>query len=336
VRTISFAEFMEVALYDPARGFYGANGAAGRRVDFLTSVEVGPLFGAVIARAIDSWWDGLGRPDPFIVVEAGAGRGYLAESILGASPRCADALRYAAVERSVRLRDAHPAGVTSLADLPAEPFAGVILCNELLDNLAFALVERSDDGWMEVRVGQDEEGTLVEQLESAEAHLSALAAQLAPGAPAGGRIPIQAEAGGWVAQALDLLVRGRLVVIDYAVPSTAELASRPWTEWLRTYTAHRRGGHPLEAPGHQDITTEVCVDQLALAARPPDRDRSQAAFLRAHGIDEFWDDARRRWHAGAAKGDLEAFRARSAISEAAALTDPASLGGFRVLEWVQR
>ena len=326
---------MEVALYDPVRGFYGANGAAGRRGDFLTSVEVGPLFGAVIARALDTWWDGLGRPDPYIVVEAGAGSGALAESVLGAHPRCHEAMRYVAVERSARLRAAHEGkSFASRADLPAEPFAGVVIANELLDNLTFDLVERTDAGWCEVRVGQTPAGDLEEILEPAQPDQTARADALAPAASGGARIPLQTGAVHWLKAALDLLVRGRVVAFDYAVPSTSELARRPWTDWLRTYAGHRRGGHPLEGPGAQDITAEVCVDQLAAAVRPPDRDRSQAAFLRAHGIDEFWDDARRRWHASAARGDLEAFRARSTVSEAAALTDTEGLGGFRALEWV--
>ena len=326
---------MEVALYDPARGFYGANGSAGRRGDFLTSPEVGPLFGAVLARALDNWWDGLGRPDPYIVVEAGAGRGTLAESVLGAQPRCSAALRYVAVERSARLREHHVGKeFASAAEMPTEPFAGAIIANELLDNLVFDLLERVDLGWAEVRVGQAPDGQLVEVLAPPDSALADAAERLAPGAPTGARIPIQRAAAEWVAGGLDLLVRGRLVAFDYAVPSTSELSRRPWSEWVRTYSAHRRGGHPLEAPGEQDITVEVCVDQLAHGARPPDRDRSQAAFLRAHGIDEFWEDARRRWHAGAAKGDLEAFRARSAVTEAAALTDTEGLGGFRALEWV--
>ena len=59
---LPFSVFMEAALYDPTDGFYAAGGrAGGRSGDFLTSPEVGPLFGAVLARAIDTWWDGA-RP----------------------------------------------------------------------------------------------------------------------------------------------------------------------------------------------------------------------------------------------------------------------------------
>ena len=65
---VPFSEVMEAALYDPDHGFYASGGVAGRRGDFITSPEVGPLFGAVVARALDSWWGAARRPDPFVVV----------------------------------------------------------------------------------------------------------------------------------------------------------------------------------------------------------------------------------------------------------------------------
>jgi SAM-dependent MidA family methyltransferase len=124
---------------------------------------------------------------------------------------------------------------------------------------------------------------------------------------------------------------GRVVAIDYA-STTASMAARPSTEWLRTYRAHQRGAALLDDLGVQDITVEVAVDQLG-HVRPPDDDRSQAAFLRAHGIDELVAEGRATWTERAAVGDLAAVRARSRVSEADALLDPTGLGAFRVLEW---
>ena len=123
------------------------------------------------------------------------------------------------------------------------------------------------------------------------------------------------------------------MVIDFA-STTAALADRPWMDWVRTYRAHARGGHPLEELGIQDITVEVAIDQLA-AVRPPDEVRSQAQFLAAHGLDDLVDEGRRTWRERAAEGDLEAMRGRSRVTEAEALTDPSGLGAFRVLEWTQ-
>jgi SAM-dependent MidA family methyltransferase len=360
---LPFDEVMALALYDEAHGFYATGGGAGRRGDFLTSPEVGPLFGAVLARALDAWWDELGRPDPFTVVEAGAGRGALAIAVRAARPACLAALTYVLVERSAALRarqgehlpvvEPHvalppgPAGggdgsggggdaggprFVGLADLPAVPVVGVVLANELLDNLPVRLLERRGGAWCEVRVGltDDEDGLREVPVPAGDA-LAAEADRLVPDAPDGARLPIQHTAVDWVRRALGILARGRLVVIDYA-SSTPELARRPAHEWLRTYRGHARGGPPLRHLGAQDITCEVCVDQLA-RVRAPDRDRTQAAFLDTHGMAELVEEGRRTWRERSGPPDLAALRARSRVSEAEALRDPRGLGAFRVLEW---
>ena len=319
----------------------------------------------MLAGAIDRWWDDLGEPDPFVVVEAGAGAGVLAHAVLGAQPRCRMALRYVLVERSPVLRarqqerlelelpafalgpvvaadnddeddqEGRPVAaagplVTALAELPSQPFPGVVLANELLDNLPFNLLERQESGWAEIRVGEHA-GTLAEVTVPAVPALTAMAERVAPDAPLGGRIPIQQAAQTWLREALGVVPRGRVVVIDYGDDS-ASLARRSPDEWLRTYRAHGRGGHALDAVGQQDVTCEVAFDQLA-QVRQPALARSQAVFLAEHGIDALADEARRAWTERAAIGDLAAMAARSRVQEAAALTDPAGLGGFTVVEW---
>jgi SAM-dependent MidA family methyltransferase len=330
-----FDRFVDLALYDPEGGFFTTGGGAGRAgADFVTSPEVGPLFGAVMARALDCWWQELGEPDEFIVVEAGAGRGTLARAIVAATPACLPSLRYVAVERSGHLRQEHPGSppVESRAELPTQSFVGVLLANELLDNLAFRLVERHDTAWKEVAVEVGEDGELVEALVASDDASVALASDAAPDARPGDRIPIQTQAVTWLEQALALVERGRIVVIDYA-DETADLGARPVDQWLRTYRSHGRGGPVLDAIGEQDITCEVAIDQLARVRRPTS-DRSQAEFLAAHGIDDLVDEGRRIWRERAHLGDLEAMVARSRVTEAEALGDPAGLGAFRVLEWL--
>jgi SAM-dependent MidA family methyltransferase len=369
-------EVLDVALYDPEHGFYGSGvGAAGRRGDFLTSPEVGPLFGTVVARALDDWWVELGRPDPFTVIEAAAGVGTLARAVLQADPACAQALTYVLVERSAALRrrqaeqlplsdaalafppiDPEQPGprvgafgrgprVVSLPDFPAIGVVGVVLANELLDNLAFRLLERGSDGWLEVRVGvadptgapgaadlvNADDPELVEVLVPADEPDAALAERLAPGTGPGARVPIQRLAAAWLTAALDRLDRGRLVVFDYA-SDTPGLAARPWTDWVRTYRDHAPGGPPLGELGSQDVTCEVDEHQLSRVRRP-DAVRDQSEFLRAHGLDELVDEGRRIWRERVHIGDLAALRARSRVGEAEALTDIAGLGAFRVFEW---
>jgi len=357
---------LEHALYDPADGFYETGGRAGGRAgDYLTSPEVGGLFGAVVARALDAWWDAMGAPDPFVVVEAGAGPGTLCRTVLAAAPACAPALRYVLVERSAAQRRLHaeklrledpalafapvdpdtespvpgsPTGpiCVSLAELPRIAGPAVVLANELLDNVPFGLAERAGHGWREVRAdlaaGVDGTERLVERAVPLDDDRAELLDRLAPNARADARVPLQDAARAWLRDALGVAgPGGRVVVVDYAA-STAEMAERPQHEWVRTYRAHARGGGPLDALGRQDVTCEVAVDQLALV-RPPSAEASQADWLRAQGIDVVVAAARATWSERAHLGDLAALTARSRVTEADALLDPGGLGAFRVLEW---
>jgi SAM-dependent MidA family methyltransferase len=201
-----------------------------------------------------------------------------------------------------------------------------VLANELLDNLPFDLWERQGGGWGQVLVDAELREVVVP---------SEPPSWFAPlDAPIGSRVPVQAAARRWVLDALDLarpLDGGRVVVIDYCA-TTPELALRPPAgagSWLRTFRGHGRGGAPLELPGSQDITADVCLDQLPTATATS----SQEAWLRANGIAELVDEGRRVWAERAGVGDLAAVRMRSRIAEAEALLDPDGLGRFTVIEW---
>lgn len=312
---------MSVALYGAA-GFYTSGGQAGRRGDFITSPEVGPLFGAVIARWVEAEFVRQGRPDDFTITEVGAGPGTLARAVLAAAPSWAD--RYMAVELSASQRAKHPAGVRSLAELPSGPLTGVIIANELLDNLPFRLAV-FDGSWREALVEVDGDGALSELTVPAPPDWSWLPAHAAHGA----RVPVQSAAADWVAQARSRLGAGRVLTFDYCTPRTAMVAAMPWREWLRTYRGHERGAHYLRDVGQQDITAQVCLDQLPEA----DTVRTQAQFLQRWGIDELVDEGRAAWEAAASAPDLAALRMRSRVREAESLLDESGLGAFFALEW---
>jgi len=360
---------MEAALYDPDGGFFARTGGAGRAgSDFVTSVEIGSLFGALIARAVDRWWDELGRPDPYLVIDAGAGRGQLARDVLRASPQCAPALRYVLVERSAALRaaqaehlplepaelvlgpavppepDEEPVAVpgsgpvvTALGELPAGPAVGVVIANELADNLPFRIVERTAEGWVEIRVAgtPSTSSSFAEITLPAEDGLAALASRLVEGhdIPGGARLPVPTALFEWLRSAAGLLRRGVIVLVDYGAP-VAELAARGQDGWLRTYRAQDRGGSPLAVPGSQDITADVPLEALRRAAAGAGlsvlAETTQADWLRSLGVDELVEAARAAWH-GREANDLAALTARSRVHEADALLDPAGLGAHRVV-----
>ena len=221
-----FDRYQHRCLYDPDFGFYATGRGAGRRArDFITSPEVGPLFGEVVARGLTGWWRDAGEPATWVVCEAGAGRGTLARSVttaIGAEVP----LDYVTVE----FDDALPER------------ADVILANELLDNLPVRVVERTASGWAELWVPEEWRPTDLE---------------LAADVPVGARLPVLTEATAWVEDARRRA--DRVLAFDYGVATTAELADRVW---LRTYADHQLAGDPFVEPGTVDITVDLAVDQL--------------------------------------------------------------------------
>ena len=321
---IPFSEYMQLALYGQG-GFYTTDGRAGRRGgDFITSPEVGPLFGTVIARALDAWWKELGSPSRFDVVECGAGPGTLARSILAAQPECANAMQYVAVEISASQRTLHPQGLNSRETMPDGPITGVILANELLDNLPFRLFV-FDGSWMEASVAQATGGQFVEVLRTPDAVPSCLPQT----APLGSRAPVQDAAASWVLDCLSKIDHGRLLLFDYCSASTAEMALTPWREWLRTYRDQGRGTHYLTDPGSQDITTQVMLDQLPAGFAS----LTQADFLKQWGIDELVREGADHWEKLKRAPDVAAMKMRSRSSEATSLTVRSGLGAFTALSW---
>ncbi len=302
-----FDHYMDRCLYGPG-GFYASGrGVAGRRGDFITSPEVGPLFAAVLARWLDATWIELGRPDPFVVIDAGTGPGTLPAGLARAAPACAAAWQLVTVD---------PAHGT---ELPDRLDGGVVLANELLDNLVFRIVVRHDlDEWREV--------TVVDGSEQLAPVDPAGLPETIRSLPVGSRVPWQEAAARWVREVVE---RGaaRVLAFDYGTATTAELAGRDG--WLRTYRGHRLGTDPYLDPGACDITSDVAFDQLPR----PTWLRTQAEFLVENGIADLVAEGRDHWAAHAARPDVTAMMMRSRVREAEALLDPAGLGGWLVARW---
>lgn len=356
--SVPFDVFMELSLYGEGGFFASGHGAGRSGRDFVTSVEVGSLFGVCVARALDREWIALGRPDPFVVIEVGAGTGRLARDVVRAAPQCASALRMLLVERSPALRaeqartlslvapevvlggfgpsddpDDAPEPVVgggplvaALDDLPAVRIDGVVIANELLDNLVFGLIERTADGWAEIRVTLDGDDFVEVAVPCPAPDTFGF------DVPVGARVPVDRSMTAWLQRAARCVRRGSVLLIDYMVPF-AELVSRS-PGWLRTYAGHAPSASPLAAPGTCDITADVPIEHLERAAARVglrcDPIVSQAQWLAELGLDDLVDEARATWAERAHLGDLPALMARSRVNEAAALSDPDGLGAFAV------
>ena len=321
---ISFSKFMTFALYDETEGFY-SHGGAGRKKDFITSPEVGPLFGKLIAQAIDKFWIEFGRPSQFTFLECGAGPGTLAKSILRSDMKSRNALEYIAVESSYQQSQEHPSGVQTLSTMPEAVEIGIIFANELLDNMPFDIFESQDDGsWMEAKVTvKDESITEILIPNNKNAPTYSLETPNV-------RVPVQREAQRWLKDALAILQTGRIIVIDYAVDSFRYHQKQ---NWLRTYRQHQVNGNPLKDIGQVDITTDLDISQLS-EVLPPISIQTQAQWLQDLGIEHYVAQGKKLWKENAHNPDLSALEARSAIGESEALTDISGLGSFKVLEWL--
>jgi SAM-dependent MidA family methyltransferase len=273
---VTVAAFMELALYDPAFGYYArAAQRSGRAGDFFTSVDVGSLFGellevqlAEIFRIAD-----CGLRGAFDLVEAGAGNGRLSADILRAArlhhPEFYDAIRLHLVEASAEARAAQRATLRDVAERlvssgPALPpsFEGVLIANELLDALPVHQVVMREDGLREVYVSHRSSVISRAQdcrpqdcrpktddwrLTTAEgepstpalaAYLDRVGVVLEPGS----RAEINLRAVDWVRDAARALRRGFIILIDYGHEARELYSSGHAAGTLTSFARHRSGG----------------------------------------------------------------------------------------------
>jgi NADH dehydrogenase [ubiquinone] 1 alpha subcomplex assembly factor 7 len=318
---------MEVALYDPDLGFY-ARTPIGRDGHFVTSPHVSAAFGHLLARQLAECWDHLGRPDPFSVVELGAGDGTLARRILRAVtvvPELARSLRYRVVERTPgQVQTLRESGLEVLGSLrDAAPVIGCVIANELLDNVPFHRLRATPDGRIvEVMVGTDGDRLVEIEAEPARGALGALSDPLAPAEER----PASPQALALIRDIAAVLERGYAFLFDYGFVEGE--APGP----VHAYRAHQVLADVLEHPGTRDVTAAVDLKAVAGAASDAGLQVwgpvTQRQALLALGY--------RLWEEGALTRQAEtdrttATRVYEERSRASILIDPGKLGGLYLL-----
>lgn len=290
---IPFARFMDVALYDPADGYYVTrDDRASRAGDFLSAPEQDPLFGALLARQVAECWERLGRPVPLVVREYGAGSGALGEAIGGAlrddAPDAFAALRYQPIEVDRRRRDVvtarlEAAGIGHLEPPAARgpdetrgdpgegtarsPFGpGIVIANELLDALPVHRVVGRRQGPRELLVGWRDDWFVDVEGDLSTPRLAAVLT--ATGAPLadGQRTELSLAALDWIEQLGATLTRGYAILIDYGLDGARRHDPARSGGLLRTYRAHHAGDDPYRAVGRQDLTAHLDWSALEEAA----------------------------------------------------------------------
>ncbi len=291
---------MELALYDSESGYYArAARRSGRAGDFFTSVDIGPVFGELVARQVTEMAGLLeaqspvaSHQSPVDLVEAAAGNGRLAADVVRAIRRCDqalyDRLRLHLVEVSAEARAAQHDTLGDVADklvssspeVPAS-FSGVLIANELLDAMPVHQVVMRDDGLREVYVDVnrarldigDWRLVTTEGPPSTPAlaeYLSRVNVVLEPG----WRVEINLRAVDWIRDVVRRLERGFLILIDYGHPARELYSMTHSAGTLTTFARHtmagpeRAGEEPawLEQPGERDITAHVDFTGVQRAA----------------------------------------------------------------------
>ncbi len=281
-RPITFARFMELALYHPEHGYYSTPAVKiGRGGDFYTAPTVSPLFGAMIARQLEEMWRLTGSPESWSIVEFGPGTGKLAGDIMNAIikdyPDFNQAVAYNLVEISSGLKEqqqqklaGHEAASRfkwpgSFSEINPTGFNGCVLANELVDAFPVHLVEQSNDGLGELVVTLTKKNDFRLQLadpstEIINVYFNMQGVKLATGQ----RAEVNLYAAAWLAEVTQYLNRGFVMLIDYGTEARDLYGPHRFNGTVRCFYQHQLIEDPLLNVGKQDITAHVNFTALAI------------------------------------------------------------------------
>ena len=334
---IPFAEFMRLALYHPADGYYTSAAPFGASGDYYTSPAAHPSFGALLCVQLYRMWQLMGEPPHFTAAELGAGEGLLAADIAAyapsVSPQFASCLRYICIDRyaPATAPDAStPAPSTRLRSdsIPLSGVIGCVISNELVDAFPVHRFRIVDGQPLEIYVGLDAHGDFCETLDAPSTPLlPARIRDLGFALPDGFCGEARLDGGAWMRQVAQALDSGFVITIDYGHTARELYSERRRDGTLQTYYKHTQGGSPYRRIGRQDISAFVDFTLLqsegSAAGLKTLAYATQAALLTALGMDEMLRRVR-----AIPPSDPQRAANLMAMRE---LVNPSGLGGFKAL-----
>ncbi len=282
---ISFAAFMEAALYDPEFGYYMTAGPRiGREGDYYTSLDVHPIFAELVGRQIAQAAEEIVPSGEFTIVEMGAGKGLLAQHLLNAyrrdKPDFLARLRYLLVERSPAMVETQKqrlleltgtgvniAWVPDLDAVSADSITGVFLSNELVDAFPVHRLVKRPLGLREIFVGWDGSRFIEIEAPPFSPDLEAYFARIGISLEVGQQAEVNLQALAWMRQIGTRLRRGLVVTIDYGHAAADLFAPARKTGTLLGYYRHTVSDSSYVHVGQQDLTAHVDFTSLALAGQ---------------------------------------------------------------------
>ena len=292
---------MDISLYHPELGYYArAAQKTGRAGDFFTSVDVGPIFGELLAKQFAEMWR-VTKALRFDLVEAGAGSGRLARDVLDAAqridPEFYGAIRLSLVEQSPAARAAQPGTLGphvrllahSAAALP-ESVDGVIYANELLDALPTHVVAMTAAGLREVFVDFVDDRFIERYEKLSTSRIAEYLARAGAEMRVGWRAEVNLAAEDWTIGAAASLHRGFMVLIDYGHDEHELYSALHSAGTLTSYKRHSQLADFLQEPGDTDITAHVDLSAVTRAAERSGLDvlarLDQTYFMLGLGVTE--------------------------------------------------
>jgi SAM-dependent MidA family methyltransferase len=351
---VTFATFMDWALYDPDLGYYAAPyPKIGQGGDFVTAPHLGADFGELLAEQFLDFWVSLGRPPVFQIVEMGAGQGLIAGDVLSYIHRRQEkspydgfwnALQYRIIERSAslvreqlqqlkRFRDID--GKLAWCDwntLPDNSVVGCFFANELVDAFPVHRIAIQSSQLQEIYVTVDAAGQFQDVIDDCStpallAYVQALELDVST-YPEGYQSEINLAALDWLRTVAQKLHRGYVLTIDYGYTATQYYSPQRHQGTLQCYCRQSHHNDPYWAVGQQDITAHVNFTALVQEGQHCELQRiasiPQGLLLMALGLGD-------RLSANAARTDItvtDILQRREALH---GLVNPLGLGGFQVL-----